>query len=160
ELIIGSYTLATLVPVGLSAVMATLVTRHLFGETPIFIVYNHTDLAVSHYFLFAAIGIAGGLLAIAARTGVTDVDQWSRRLSVPVWARPACGGVALGGLALLFPKVLGSGHGGILATVATGSHGYELTLLVGLIVAKIAGSALSIGTGFRGGMFSSSLFIG
>ena len=33
-------------------------------------------------------------------------------------------------------------------------------MLFGLIIAKIIGSAVSIGTGFRGGMFSSSLYLG
>ncbi|HYM73960.1 MAG TPA: chloride channel protein, partial [Stellaceae bacterium] len=40
------------------------------------------------------------------------------------------------------------------------SEGYELPFLLGLIIAKMAGSAVSIGSGFRGGMFSSSLFLG
>jgi CIC family chloride channel protein len=160
ELIIGSYTLATLVPVVVAAVFATLVTRAMFGENPIFIVYNHADLLPQHYLLLAALGIASGLLAIAAMVGVTQVEQWSRRAAVPVWARPAVGGALLGGFALFYPQILGSGHGGIETTVATGTDGYDLALLAGLIVAKMAGSALSIGSGFRGGMFSSSLYLG
>jgi CIC family chloride channel protein len=35
-----------------------------------------------------------------------------------------------------------------------------LWMLIGLILAKMIGSAVSIGTGFRGGMFSSSLYLG
>jgi len=160
ELIIGSYTLATLVPVVVAAVAATLVTRELFGQQPIFIVYAHVDLVPAHYLILAAIGVAAAGLAIAAMLGVTVVEQLTRRLAVPSWARPALGGFVLGTLALSFPQVLGSGHGGILNTLETGSGGYELPLLIGLILAKMAGSAVSIGSGFRGGMFSSSLFLG
>ena len=160
ELIIGSYTLATLVPVVVAAVMATLVTRDLFGQQPIFIVYDHVDLSAGHYLVLAAIGIAAAGLAIAAMIGVTQIEQASRRLALPVWARPAVGGLILGILALPFPQILGSGHGGILHTIATGSTGYQLPVLIGLILAKAAGSAISIGSGFRGGMFSSSLFLG
>jgi len=160
ELIIGSYTLATLVPVVVAAVMATLVTRELFGEQPIFIVYAHVDLMARHYLILAAIGLASGGLAIAAMLGVTYVEQGARRLALPVWSRPAVGGLVLGLCALAFPQILGSGHGGILHMIATGSTGYELWLLVGLIIAKMVGSAVSIGSGFRGGMFSSSLYLG
>ena len=160
ELIIGSYTLATLAPVVVAAVMATVVTRKLFGVQPIFIVYNHVDLVATHYLILAAIGIAAAGLAIAAMLGVTVVEQWARRLSVPTWGRPALGGLILGAFALFFPQILGSGHGGILHTLEQGSAGYELPLLIGLILAKVIGSAVSIGSGFRGGMFSSSLFIG
>jgi chloride channel protein, CIC family len=160
ELIIGSYTLTTLVPVVLAAVFATLVSRELFGQQPIFVVYSHVDVFATNYLLLALLGFAAGLLAIAAMIGVTFVEQWSKRASLPVWARPAIGGLVLGNFAWFFPQVLGSGHGGIENTISTGPYTYTLPLLFGLIVAKMAGSAVSIGTGFRGGMFSSSLFLG
>jgi chloride channel protein, CIC family len=160
ELIMGSYTLATLVPVVAAALTATLVTRDLFGQQPIFIVYAHVDLVAQHYLILAAIGVAAAGLAIAAMIGVTYVEQVARRLALPVWARPAVGGLLLGALAVPFPQVLGSGHGGILHMIATGSTGWAPWLLIGLILAKAAGSAISIGSGFRGGMFSSSLYLG
>ena len=155
ELIIGSYTLATLIPVVTAAVTATLVTRELFGEQPIFIVFAQADIVLHHYLILAAMGIAAGGLAIVAMLGVTQVEQVSRRIALPVWTRPALGGLVLGLIALRFPQILGSGHGGILHVIATGSSGYALRLLIGLILAKAAGSAVSIGSGFRGGMFSS-----
>jgi chloride channel protein, CIC family len=160
ELIIGSYTLATLAPVVVSAIVATLVTRELFGVEPIFITYNHVELAAAHYLILAGIGIAAAGLAIAAMLGVTYVEQFARRFALPVWARPAAGGLLLGILALAFPQVLGSGRGGILHAIEAGSAGWDLPLLIGLILAKMVGSAVSIGSGFRGGMFSSSLFLG
>ena len=160
ELIIGSYTLSTLVPVVLAAIFATLVEREIIGNEPIFVVYNHMNLAASHYLILAIVGFVAGLLAIVAMIGVTFVEQWSKRASLPTWARPALGGVVLGNMAWFFPEILGSGHGGIEYTISHSPMSYELPLLLGLIAAKIAGSAISIGTGFRGGMFSSSLYLG
>ncbi|HEX5455005.1 MAG TPA: chloride channel protein, partial [Stellaceae bacterium] len=160
ELIIGSYTLATLVPVVVAAVMSTLVTRELFGQQPIFVVFTHVEVVARDYLVFAVIGLIAGALAITAMLGVTFVEQWGRRLALPIWARPAVGGLVLGTCALAFPQILGSGHGGIEHLVAAGSTGFQLWLLIGLILAKIVGSAVSIGSGFRGGMFSSSLYLG
>jgi len=160
ELIIGSYTLTTLVPVVLAAVFSTLVSRELFGEQPIFVVYSHVDVFATNYLILAVLGFACGLLAIVAMIGVTFVEQWTKRASLPVWARPAMGGLVLGNFAWFFPQILGSGHGGIENTIANGALGHELPLLLGLIAAKIIASAVSIGTGFRGGMFSSSLYLG
>jgi CIC family chloride channel protein len=40
------------------------------------------------------------------------------------------------------------------------NSGFDLPFLAGLIVAKIVASAVSIGSGFRGGLFSTSLFLG
>ena len=53
--------------------------------------------------------------------------------------------------------MLGSGHGAIqLALDGT----FSLPLLLALLGAKLLASALSLGAGFRGGMFSASLFLG
>lgn len=160
ELIIGSYTLTTLVPVVVSAIISTLVTRTMFGQQPIFVAYAYTDSSAANYLILAVVGLVAGLLAIGAMVGVTFVEQWSKRAALPTWARPALGGLVLGNLAWFFPQVLGSGHGGIETTIATGLDAYALPLLLALLAAKTIGSAVSIGSGFRGGMFSSSLFLG
>ena len=78
-------------------------------------------------------------------------------MAIPRWARPALGGILIGLMAMVFPQVLGSGHGGILRELHSG---FDLPFLAGLIVAKIIASAVSIGSGFRGGLFSTSLFLG
>ncbi len=152
ELIIGSYTLATLAPVAIAALAGVLVERQLLGGVPIYMVYDHVDLATADYLILAVLGVAGAGLGIAAMTGVTMVEGWFRRVELRPWLRPAAGGLALGLLALVYPEVLGSGHGGIVTAVASG---FTLPLLLGLIIAKIFASAISIGSGFRGGMFSS-----
>jgi CIC family chloride channel protein len=137
-----------------------LVTRSLFDEQPIFIVFTQADSVTRHYLILAVIGVLAGLLAIGVMVGVTQVEQVMRRIALKSWVRPALGGLLVGIGALAFPQILGSGHGGILHTIALGSSGYELPMLIGLILFKAAGSAVSIGSGFRGGMFSSSLFLG
>ncbi|MBV9522279.1 MAG: chloride channel protein [Alphaproteobacteria bacterium] len=157
ELIIGSYTLANLAPVAIAALAGALVERNLFGGAPIYVVYDHVDLAALDYAILAVLGVAGAGLGIGAMTGVTMVESWFRRVALRSWLRPAAGGLALGLMALIYPQVLGSGHGGIVTAVGSG---FTLPLLLGLIVAKLFASAISIGSGFRGGMFSSSLFIG
>jgi CIC family chloride channel protein len=160
ELIIGSYTLATLVPVASAAVTAALITRTLFETQPIFVVFSQVDIVARHYVVLVVIGVLGGLLAIGVMIGVTRVEQFMRGIGLKNWARPALGGLLLGIGALAFPQILGSGHGGILHTIALGPTGHQLPMLVGLILFKAAGSAVSIGSGFRGGLFSSSLFLG
>ncbi len=157
ELIIGSYTLQALAPVGLSALTAVLVERALEGSNPIFVVWHDVSLTPADYIAFFAMGLVAAGLGIATMKGVTSTETLFRTQAVPRWARPALGGLILGIIAVPFPQVLGSGHGGILVDL---HGGYDLTLLAGLVIAKIVGSAVSIGSGFRGGLFSSSLFLG
>ena len=158
ELIMGSYTLATLAPITLAAVAATFMVRQVFGAEPLFVVRQMTGAVGGRdYFLFTAMGVVAALLAIAVMKGVTGVEFWFRRLSMPSWLRPAIGGTALSLMALAYPQVLGAGHGALVYAVGTG---YSWQVLIGVLVGKMIASAISLGSGFRGGMFSSSLFIG
>jgi CIC family chloride channel protein len=76
---------------------------------------------------------------------------------LPDWLRPALGGMVLSALALFTPEVLGSGHGAVQFHFDTR---FDLLVLSLLLAAKLAASSISVGSGFRGGLFSSSLFIG
>jgi len=103
------------------------------------------------------LGVIAGAVGIVTMKMVGWCEGGLRRLPTPDWLRPAIGGLILSGLAFGFPQVLGSGHGGIQRLYAETP---TLALLCCLLLAKMIASALSIGAGFRGGLFSSSLFIG
>jgi CIC family chloride channel protein len=157
ELIIGSYTLQTLAPVGIAALTGALVVRGLLGSTPIFVVWHEINISASDYPAFFCLGLASAGLGILVMKGVTSTEALFRSLAVPRWARPAIGGLLIGAIAVPFPQILGSGHGGIMRVLHSG---FFLPYLAGLIIAKIVASAVSIGSGFRGGLFSTSLFLG
>jgi CIC family chloride channel protein len=157
ELIIGVYTLQTLAPVGIAALTGALVIRGLVGSNPIFVVEHGITISAPDYFMFFGLGIASAGLGIAVMKGVTWTEALFRRQAVPRWARPALGGLLVGVLASPFPEILGGGHGGILHELQAG---FGLLFLAALIVAKTIASAVSIGSGFRGGLFSTSLFLG
>jgi CIC family chloride channel protein len=157
ELIVGSYTLQTLAPVGIAALSGVLVVRAVLGSNPIFVIWHQIAIRPSDYLAFFGLGLASAGLGVLTMKGVTSTEALFRRQAVPRWARPALGGLIIGIMALPFPQILGSGHGGILVVLHSG---FALPYLTGLILAKIAGSAVSIGSGFRGGLFSSSLFLG
>ena len=157
ELIIGSYTLHTLAPVGIAALIGALVVRGLVGSNSIFELSYAITVSPSDYPILFGLGLASAGLGILVMKGVTSTEALFRSLAVPRWARPALGGLVIGALALPFPQILGAGHGGIMRVLHSG---FDLPFLAGLIVAKIVASAVSIGAGFRGGLFSTSLFLG
>jgi CIC family chloride channel protein len=88
---------------------------------------------------------------------VTWAERLLRRLPLPQWLRPAIGGLLVSAIALTVPQVLGAGHGAIQNLF---DHDPTLWLLGVLLVTKLLASAISLGSGFRGGMFSSSLLLG
>jgi chloride channel protein, CIC family len=157
ELVIGRYSLGNLAPVAVAALTGTLTARATFGAEPTFVVERPVHISPTDYLFFFLMGLACAGLSIVVMQGVTMTEQWFRRRSVPNWARPGIGGFAVTAIALVYPQVLGSGHGGIVANLHLG---YALPYLVGLIAAKILASAISIGSGFKGGLFSAAIFIG
>ena len=76
-----------------------------------------------------------------------------------VWAplRPAIGGLLVGSLALVTPQVMSSGHGALeLSTMIR----MPLAVVGMVFVLKAIASIVSLGSGFRGGLFFASLLLG
>src|SRR5579885_2295057 len=80
------------------------------------------------------------------------------RMRLPRPLQPVLGGLAVGLLALETPKVLASGHGALAQLFAPGAATPDVIVLTLLL--KAAASVISLGTGFRGGLFFASLFLG
>jgi CIC family chloride channel protein len=157
ELIIGTYMTRALAPVAVAALASVLAERGLFNPEPLFAVSQAFHFKQSVYLLFALLGVFAAGFSILAMQSVTWVERGLRRIPLPPWLRPAIGGICLTQLAIILPQVLGSGHGAIQYLF---DHEWPLATLLVILAAKLAASALSIGSGYRGGMFSSSLFLG
>ncbi|MGH6967853.1 MAG: chloride channel protein, partial [Stellaceae bacterium] len=153
ELVIGAYSAPVLAPVTAAALAATFVERLLGQAKPIFFVSESISIGGWDYPLFGLLGVAAAGIGILTMLCVTWIERGLRRNAIPVWARPALGGLAVGLLAFFWPEVLGSGHGGIELVIANNFSPLALLLLV---PAKALASAFSVGSGFRGGLFSSS----
>ncbi|MDX6807289.1 chloride channel protein [Terrihabitans rhizophilus] len=157
ELIIGTYSIAGAAPVMAAALSASLTVRALgYGAVPL-----HLTLAPqtgpAEYSLFIVLGVVCGLLGIAIMRGVSTVEAGFKATRLPDAVRPMLGGLIVGGLALISPQVLSSGHAALhhelVPHIAVGG-------LAVLVVLKAVASAVSLGSGFRGGLFFASLFLG
>jgi CIC family chloride channel protein len=169
ELVIGSYAPAVLAPVMVAVLAGTFAARGTLGATPLFSASGDVHLAVSDFGLFAVLGLAAALVGVLTMRLVPAIERRSKRVLPADWMRPAAGGLLVGLIAWEFPEVLGSGQGAIQDILDTGldtgldaghGAGLPLALLAGMLAAKAAASAISVGMGFRGGLFSSSLLLG
>ncbi len=92
---------------------------------------------------------------------MTLVEQLVQASGLPRAAGPAFGGLCVGALALLAtPQVLSGGHGALHMHFSAEGQGHGVRVLAGLFAAKATATAISIGSGFRGGLFFASLFLG
>jgi CIC family chloride channel protein len=157
ELVIGGYTVAALAPVVASALIGSVVAKLLAAPTTsLEIVSTMTPTWQDQLLLLAVAGLAG-LAGIALMIGVTAAERVIRATRLPRAVRPALGGIAVGGLGLLAHQVLASGHGALATLLVSPLPLREIALV---LLCKVAASAISIGSGFRGGLFFASLFMG
>ena len=157
ELVIGTYSLASLAPVVVAAIVAVGVVRLLDVGTVDLALQIPSRVDAVDYIPLFALAMICAIGAVAIMRAVTLTESLFRRSQVRIWARPAIGGVIVGLLALITPQVLAAGHGAL----AIGIHApYSLRHVAMLIVLKALASAISLGSGFRGGLFFASLFLG
>ena len=113
---------------------------------------------VSHDLVIAAmLGLLAALLGIILMRGVALCESMFSRLALrPTW-RTMSRRVLVGLFAMVSPQVMSSGHG---ALRIAGMLDLSFDFVALLFVLKILASIASLGSGFRGGMFFSSLLIG
>ncbi len=161
ELIVGTYTPFGLAPIIASSISAVLVVRALGFKSGIIThiprITSVTQTGLAELFILSLIC---ALIGIGVMRAVTFVEFLFKRSRMPSFLQPAIGGLVLGGMALVTPKILSSGHGGLYELFATPNSQLSLLWLSLIVIMKAAASSISIGSGFRGGLFFASLFLG
>jgi CIC family chloride channel protein len=155
-----------------SSITADLIAHRFLGSDPSFIIpdYNmHSHWELPAYIVLGVLTAATAIIFI--RFFYKSHDFFGIRLQkVPLYVRPAVGGLVVGVIALFYPLVLGSGYGrsyvpggelsltGGADMALLGELGF-FTLLILLILKMVATSA-TLGSGGSGGILAPSLFIG
>jgi chloride channel protein, CIC family len=157
EVVIGAYSVANVAPVMAGAISASLVSQAIGGT--LYHIEAKTSAVVTtlDFALYAGLGVICAGLAILVMRSVSTIDALFRRLPVPPPLRPAVGGVAVGALGLITPQVLSAGHGALQYDL---SSALGIRFILTALALKMLASAVSLGSGFRGGLFFASLLLG
>lgn len=157
EIVIGSYTPSAIAPVAAACLAATLVAEHLGGAAYSIEIHPQATPDAAAYLYYAVLGLAcaGVGVGVMRLTGAAERLVRASRLPAPL--RPAVGGAILAALALATPQVLSAGHGALHVNLERQA---PLAALAAIFVLKTCASAVSLGFGFRGGLFFASLFLG
>ena len=157
EVVVGHYALSAFAPIVIAGVAGTMISRLYFGDYPAFIIPDQSIVSFWEFPAFALLGGVCALTAVIFLRSIAFAAEAADRVRAPGWARPMVAGLCVGVIALAFPQVLGVGYE---ATDAALQGRYDLAILIALITAKTAATAVCLGCGFGGGVFSPSLFIG
>jgi CIC family chloride channel protein len=167
-----------LIPSVLASVVSYSVVIALYGETTLFGHVPRFPFVLSHLPLYALMALLVSAVGAVFVSSLRTSRRFFSSLPVPVWARPAFGGLALGVFAtpiLVFVGrrvgvegrglgLLGGGYGAV-QTAITGADWlpkgwFGVELLVMLAFAKLVTASLTIGSEGSAGDFAPSLAIG
>jgi CIC family chloride channel protein len=157
EVVIGQYTLSVFAPIVIASVVSAVVIRNYFGDYPAFVVPEYFIDSLFELPMFMVLGLVCALVASVFMYSVFAIQDRTAKLPMPAWLRPAIGGLVIGAIAFAYPQVLGVGYQ---ATGLALKEALPLGLMFALIFAKMAATSVALGSGFAGGIFSPSLFIG
>ena len=157
EVVIGHYALSAFAPVVIASVAGTIVACVHLGDFPAFVISDSTLFSFLELPAFAILGLVCAVVAVIFIRGILFTRAAWARTKVPGWLRPALAGAAVGAIAIVLPEILGVGYE---ATDRALNEAVPLWLLIALIAAKIVATFLTLGSGFVGGVFIPSLFIG
>ncbi len=160
EVILGNFGLRHLNVVVITSVSAAVTSRLLVGEERLLRAASFSLEDPRELVLYAVLGVLAALAAYLLLRLLSRTE--SATLPGPVWMRPVLIGLAVGGLGLVYPEVLGTGQDFIedLLSGVGEPASYLWYTLLAIAGVKILASALTLGARASGGAFMPSLFIG
>ncbi|MEM9105027.1 MAG: chloride channel protein [Pseudomonadota bacterium] len=157
EVILGHFALRSFVPIVIASSGAAVISRVWFGESAAFIVPGYQVTSYWEFPGFALLGLVCAIVAIAFQFSLFSADFLARKVTMPLWLRPVLGGIAIGGMGVFLPQILGVGYE---ATDMALWGRLPLALMLILIVAKTLATAITLASRFGGGVFSPALYLG
>lgn len=140
-----------------SSAVAYAVNGLFVGFGPLFTIPVIATPTYSSFIWYAVLGVAAGLIGTLLPMVFYGMRDLFRALPIPLWCKPAVGGLGVGLLAVRLPEVLQGGYGWMQLAM---DGRMALGLLLVLIFAKTAAFAFTVSSGGSGGVFAPSLFVG
>ena len=158
EVILRHYSLRAFAPITVAATMGYVVANVVFERPPLFRVEAISVDFAPEFLGFILIGAVGAFVAVLYMRAILYSGRIAGKLPVANYFKPMLAGAALGLAAIWLPDILGIGKETLRFAVI--DHAFAPGELAFLLAAKILATALCIGFGFAGGVFSPALLIG
>lgn len=121
------------------------------------VIDDGVSFSMNHVVPFLLLGIVSGVLA-PQFLRLLDLSRTGfRRLGLPLPLRLGLGGLLLGGLLVLVPQVSGNGYSVVVSLL---QQPWAWQVIVLMLVCKVAATALTVGSGAVGGVFTPTIFVG
>ena len=157
EAIIKHFSLRAIAPIAISSITASALGQYLFGSRQLFqLSFEPPELISSLPFLIGC-GIVFGLVAVLFMISVRFFVSIGKKSGLSITTLTFSAALVCGCVGMVFPQILGLGTETINDVFA---REQTYAFLVVLLIAKIAMTAVCLGWGLFGGVFSPALLIG
>jgi len=166
ELLLLEFRTRSFVPLIISSVFATLISRLYLGDFPAFSVKLEYSLSSPYELAFyLLLGLLAGFVGVGFTKGLTRMEDVFDSISLPGFAKPALGALLVGAIGIFYPSVMGIGYD----TVTMALNGdieqlfrgeFVVVFVAALLALKLIATSLTLGSGGSGGVIGPSLFMG
>lgn len=174
EVILPEFTISAFVPVLISAVTASFLSKAVMGEYGVFSYPYAEGYTIGDVPFFILLGLGMGLLSVYFSRMTRWVEHSLEKIEQP-YHRALVGGILLGLVIFLFPPLMGEGYGGVRHLLSGNGHALmDESIFVNLpgisawfpffvfllAMVKVVSMSLTIGSGGAGGTFAPSMVVG
>jgi H+/Cl- antiporter ClcA len=150
----------------IASVISALVSQISLGERPAFSLPVYEVRSYWELPLYLGLGILASAVAIIFTNAIKQTKQFfdgkweiaSFMQNVPMAIKLQIGGICVGIIALSFPEAISIGYETVESILQ--DTPFTISLLAILLVIKLLLTAISVGSGFVGGIFAPAIFLG
>jgi CIC family chloride channel protein len=157
EAILRHFSLRAVAPIAVSSIAADAFGQGIFGER---VFFSREVIDIDLLTMLPPIIMSGpvfGLVAVAFMVALTRSTNFANRSGLPPAALLGIAALGCGAVGVFYPQILGLGTATVDAVLS--GEAVNANLFV-LLVLKLLVTALCIGFGFFGGVFSPAIFLG
>ena len=159
EIVLGEIAGGSLGIVLVASVVSSVFIQAVSGSQPAFTIPTYMLHSAWELPLYLVLGLLAGPFSALYVRLVYGIQDAARRIRLPHIVLTMLTGLLIGATALFFPQVLGVGYDTI-GNILNSSTSFPFLLLLGLFVAKLLLTPISLAGRFYGGVFAPALFLG
>ena len=157
EIIILELKTKSFVPLVISSVFATVISRMHIGNEPAFFVPEHSLKSPQELVFYLVLGVLAGVVGVLVIKTLYGIEDFFEGLQIPFWSKSLLAGLILAALSVPYPQLLSVGYEAVTSVLQQRS---EFSLMLALIFLKIFAMSMTLAGGGSGGVFAPSLYIG
>jgi chloride channel protein, CIC family len=157
EIVLGSIAMESFLPLVVTSVIATVVSRQFLGSSPVYHMPNFGPVPNWQLLAHALLGIFAGLAAPVFLLLLQGGEKLFQRMRLPIFLKLGLGGLAVGIISIWAPQVWGNGYGVVESVL---NNPWTWQALMAIFVLKVLATVATTGSGAVGGVFTPTLFCG